>query len=155
MREGLKAVMQAVKRHEALIEYMVLSGILPEPMRSIGDVTKVIVAKMQMNGANMHYIKHEESFPFNNNTLVVLKAKCPGGEAIIQQSGSHWIAKPLPKRLKAETLKDVFRGCLYLRSMLTQHRFVHVTHDRLFNMVFETKDSVMVKGPIMPQPSQA
>ena len=55
----------------------------------------------------MHNIKHEQSFPFDNNTLVVLKAKCPEGEAIIKQSGSHWIAKPLPKQLQAETLKDV------------------------------------------------
>ena len=39
----------------------------------------------------MHNIKHEQSFPFDNNTLVVLKAKCPEGEAIIKQSGSHWI----------------------------------------------------------------
>ena len=50
MREELKAVMQEVRRNEALIEYMELRGILPEPMRSIGDVTKVIVANMQMNG---------------------------------------------------------------------------------------------------------
>ena len=50
MREELKAVMQEVRRNEALIEYMELKGILPEPLRSIGDVTKVIVAKMQMNG---------------------------------------------------------------------------------------------------------
>ena len=103
----------------------------------------------------MHNIKHEQSFPFDNNTLVVLKAKCPEGEAIIKQSGSHWIAKPLPKQLQAETLKDVFRGWLYLRSMLTQHRFVHVVNDRLFDVVFETKDSVMAKRPITPQPSQA
>ena len=103
----------------------------------------------------MHNIKHEQSFPFDNNTLVVLKAKCPEGEAIIKQSGSHWIAKPLPKQLQAETLKDVFRGWLYLRSMLTQHRFVNVVNDRLFDVVFETKDSVMAKRPIMPQPSQA
>ena len=50
MREELKAVMQEVRRNEALIEYMELKGILPEPLRSIGDVIKVIVAKMQMNG---------------------------------------------------------------------------------------------------------
>ena len=52
MREELKAVMQEVRRNEALIEYMELRGILPEPVRSIGDVTKVIVAKMQMNGGH-------------------------------------------------------------------------------------------------------
>ncbi len=50
MREELKAVMQEVRRNEALIEYMELRGILPEPMRSIGDVTEVILAKTQMNG---------------------------------------------------------------------------------------------------------
>mgnify|MGYP001036357418 FL=1 len=103
----------------------------------------------------MHSIKPEQSFPFDNNTLVVLTAKCPEGEAIIKQSGSHWIAKPLPRQLQDETLNDVFRGWLYLRSMLTQHRFVHVINDRLFDVAFETKDSVIAKRPITPQPSQA
>ena len=52
MREELKAVMQEVRRNEALIEYMELKGMLPEPMRSIGDVTKSIIAKMEMNGGS-------------------------------------------------------------------------------------------------------
>ena len=50
MREEIKAVMQEVRRNEALIEYMELKGILPEPMRSIGDVTSNIIAKVEMNG---------------------------------------------------------------------------------------------------------
>ena len=50
MREELKAVMQEVRRNEALIEYMELKGVIPEPMRSIGDVTKDIVAGMEMHG---------------------------------------------------------------------------------------------------------
>ena len=40
MREELKAVMQEVRRNEALIEYMELRGILPEPMRSIRRCNK-------------------------------------------------------------------------------------------------------------------
>ena len=40
--------------------------------------------------ANMHNIKHEQSFPFDNNTLVVLKAKCPEGEAIIDPGSGAW-----------------------------------------------------------------
>ena len=50
MREELKAVMQEVRRNEALIEYMELRGILPEPMRSTADVKNSIIAKMEMNG---------------------------------------------------------------------------------------------------------
>ena len=50
MREELKAVMQEVRRIEALIEYMELKGVIPEQMRSIGDVTKDIVAGMEMHG---------------------------------------------------------------------------------------------------------
>jgi len=50
MRKELKAVMREVRRNEALIEYMELHGILPEPMRSIGEVTKNIVAGMEMIG---------------------------------------------------------------------------------------------------------
>ena len=52
MREDLKQVMKEVRRNEALIEYMELKGMLPEPMRSIGDVTKSIIAKVEMNGGS-------------------------------------------------------------------------------------------------------
>jgi len=55
MRKELKAVMREVRRNEALIEYMELRGILPEPMRSIGEVTKSIVAGMEMTGG-----RHEQ-----------------------------------------------------------------------------------------------
>ena len=55
MREELKAVMQEVRRNEALIEYMELMGVIPEPMRSIGDVTKTIIADMEINGG-----RHEQ-----------------------------------------------------------------------------------------------
>ena len=50
MREELKAVMREVRRNEALIEFMEIKGILPEPMRPIGDVTKDIVAGMKVRG---------------------------------------------------------------------------------------------------------
>ena len=50
MREELKAVMREVRRNEALIEFMEIKGILPEPMHSIGDVAKDIVAGMEMQG---------------------------------------------------------------------------------------------------------
>ena len=50
MREELKAVMREVRRNEALIEFMEIKGMLPEPMRSIGDVTKDIVAGMEVQG---------------------------------------------------------------------------------------------------------
>ena len=103
----------------------------------------------------MNSMKPEPVFPYDKNTLVVLVAKCPKGHAIIERHGHHWIAKPLPKPLQEESLKDVFSGWLYLRSQLQQYRFVHVVNDRLFDVVFETKDSVMAKRPIMPQPSLA
>ena len=57
MREELKAVMQEVRRNEALIEYMELKGILPEPMRSIGDVTSNIIANIEVIGGR--YEQHE------------------------------------------------------------------------------------------------
>ena len=50
MREELKAVMREVRRNEALIEFMEIKGMLPEPMRLIGDVTKDIVAGMEVYG---------------------------------------------------------------------------------------------------------
>ena len=49
MREELKAVMREVRRNEALIEYMEHKGVIPEPMRSIGDVTKDIVSGIEMH----------------------------------------------------------------------------------------------------------
>ena len=103
----------------------------------------------------MNNSKPEQTFPFDKNTLVVLTAKCPEGAAILKQSGSHWFAKPLPRQLQDDNLKEVFRGWLYLKSALSQHRFVHVINDRLFDVAFETKDSVVMKRPITPQPSKA
>ena len=50
MREELKAVMREVRRNEALIEFMEIKGVLPEPMCSIGDVAKDIVAGMEVHG---------------------------------------------------------------------------------------------------------
>ena len=50
MHEELKAVMREVRRNEALIEFMETKGMLPEPMRSIGDVTRDIVAEMEVYG---------------------------------------------------------------------------------------------------------
>ena len=102
----------------------------------------------------MNNMKPEPAFPYDKNTLVVLVAKCPKGHAIIKRHGHHWIAKPLPKPLQDESLKDVFKGWLYLRSQLQQYRFVHVLNDRLFDVVFETKDSVKVYEPVMKQPTQ-
>ena len=55
MREELKAVMREVRRNEALIEYMELKGVIPEPMRSIGDVAQTIIANMEINGG-----RHEQ-----------------------------------------------------------------------------------------------
>ena len=55
MREELKAVMREVRRNEALIEYIELKGVIPETMRSIGDVTKTIIANMEINGG-----RHEQ-----------------------------------------------------------------------------------------------
>jgi len=48
-------VMREVRRNEALIEFMEIKGMLPEPMRSIGEVTKNIVAAMEMIGG-----RHEQ-----------------------------------------------------------------------------------------------
>jgi len=102
----------------------------------------------------MNNMKPEPAFPYDKNTLVVLVAKCPKGHAILKRHGHHWIAKRLPKPLQDESLKDVFKGWLYLRSQLQQYRFVHVLNDRLFDVVFETKDSVTVHEPVMKQPTQ-
>lgn len=47
MREKLRAVMRKARRNEALIEYMEINGMLPEPMRSISDVAKDIIAGVE------------------------------------------------------------------------------------------------------------
>ena len=88
-------------------------------------------------------------------TLVRLIPKNQEAKMIITQQSHHWSIRPLPKLLREPYLQDVMQGWLYLRSMLHHQRFVHVLNDRLFDVVFETKDSVMAKRPIMPQPSQA
>ena len=102
----------------------------------------------------MNNMRPEQTFPYDKNTLVVLTAKCPKGEAILKRHGRHWIAKARPKSLQDELVNDVFKGWLYLRSQLQQYRFVHVVNDRLFDVVFETKDSVTDHEPVIREPKQ-
>mgnify|MGYP004079027901 FL=1 len=90
----------------------------------------------------MNSMMPEKDFPYDKDTLVVLIARCAEGNAIIKQHGNHWVARPLPKQFQDANLKEVLRGWLYLRSSLLQHRFVHVLNDRLFDVVFITKDRV-------------
>ena len=90
----------------------------------------------------MNSMMPEKDFPYDKDTLVVLIARCAEGHAIIQQHGNHWVARPLPKQFQDANLKEVLRGWLYLRSSLLQHRLVHVLNDRLFDVVFITKDRV-------------
>ena len=50
MREELKRLKRDVRRNEAIIEYMELRGAFTPSMRSIGDITKHIVAKAEATG---------------------------------------------------------------------------------------------------------
>ena len=46
MRDELKQVMKDVRRNEAVIEYLYLRGELPQPFRSIADVTEGVMAQI-------------------------------------------------------------------------------------------------------------
>ena len=50
MREELKRLKRDVRRNEAIIEYMELRGAFTPFMRSIGDITKHVVAKAEATG---------------------------------------------------------------------------------------------------------
>ena len=50
MREELKRLKRDVRRNEAIIEYMELRGAFTPSMRSIGDITKHVVAKAEATG---------------------------------------------------------------------------------------------------------
>ena len=50
MRDELELVMSEVRRNEAIIEYLELKGVLPEPMRSLGDVVQNILADIGVKG---------------------------------------------------------------------------------------------------------
>jgi len=47
-------------------------------------------------------------------------------------------------------MTEVMEGWLYIRSMLLQYRFVHVLHDRHFDVVFINKDRVASNSSIEP-----
>ena len=55
MREELKRLKRDVRRNEAIIEYMELRGAFTPSMRSIGDIAKHIVAKVEVTGG-----RHEQ-----------------------------------------------------------------------------------------------
>ena len=46
MRDELKQVIKEVRRNEAVIEYLYLRGELPQPFRSISEVTEGIMASI-------------------------------------------------------------------------------------------------------------
>ena len=50
MRDELELVMSEVRRNEAITEYLELKGVLPEPMRSLGDVVQTILADIGVKG---------------------------------------------------------------------------------------------------------
>ena len=78
--------------------------------------------------------------PHKSKTLVQLVAKTPLGKSILDKHGMYWSLKNTPKHLEEKLLEDVMRGWLYLRSMLLQHHFVHVSNDPHFDVVFLNLD---------------
>ena len=55
MRDELKQVMKDVRRNEAVIEYLYLRGELPQPFRSISEVTEGIMASISAQEVNHDY----------------------------------------------------------------------------------------------------
>ena len=76
------------------------------------------------------------------NTLVQLIPKNEAAEHILKNVSHHWSIRPMPKPLREPQYEEVMRGWILLRSMRQQQRFVHVLHDRFFDVVFITKDPI-------------
>ena len=55
MRDELRQVIKEVRRNEAVIEYLYLRGELPQPFRSISEVTEGIMASISAKGVNHDY----------------------------------------------------------------------------------------------------
>ena len=90
----------------------------------------------------MNSMMPEKDFPYDKDTLVVLIARCAEGHAIIEQHGNPLGGSPTAEAVSGCKPEGSPQGWLYLRSSLLQHRFVHVLNDRLFDVVFITKDRV-------------
>ena len=55
MRFELKQVIKEVRRNEAVIEYLYLRGELPQPFRSISEVTEGIMTSISAQEVNHDY----------------------------------------------------------------------------------------------------
>ena len=79
---------------------------------------------------------------YDKNTLVQLVPKNDEARRIIGKASHHWSIRPMPRPLCEPQFEEVMRGWLLVRSMRHQQRFVHVLHDRFFDVVFLTTDPV-------------
>src|SRR5210317_504742 len=98
----------------------------------------------------MHISQSKTYWPYSKDTMVQLEAKTDEGKAVIERFGSFWTVKPKPKSLQEPMMSEVMEGWLYIRSMLLQYRFVHVLHDRHFDVVFINKDRVANNSSMQP-----
>ena len=78
----------------------------------------------------------------DKGTLVELVPKNALAKSLIEKSGAQWSIQKHPLYLQDESLTEVMRGWLYLRSKHFQYRFVHVLHDKSFEVTFITKDVI-------------
>ena len=84
---------------------------------------------------------HSSDWLTDKNTLVQLVPKNEEAQAILWNSSNMWTIRPMPKQLKQPQFDEITFGWLLLRSMNHQQRFVHILHDRFFDVVFVTHDN--------------
>jgi len=77
---------------------------------------------------------------YDKNTLVHLIPKNEAAKCILKTACHYWSIRPMPKQLCEPQFEEVMHGWLLVRSMRQHQRFVHVLHDRFFDVVFITKD---------------
>ena len=85
---------------------------------------------------------HSSDWLTDKNTLVQLVPKNEEAQAILRNSSNMWTIRPMPKQLKQPQFDEITFGWLLLRSMNHQQRFVHVLHDRFFDVVFITHENL-------------
>ena len=77
---------------------------------------------------------------YDKNMLVQLIPKNEAAKRIIKNTSYHWSIRPMPKPLRESQYEEIMQGWILVRSMKQQQRFVHVLHNRFFDVVFITKD---------------
>ena len=72
---------------------------------------------------------------YPEESMVRLFARNPEAKKIIKKESGYWTVRPLPDQTSDTQSQVMMQGWLFLRSMITTERWVHVCNDKYFDVL--------------------